>query len=85
MSNYSAISKKFIPIKRKNDVYAGELVWIEVPDNSDPCGTRAILEGPYLVIRVNRNPQELADTIIYIETDTGKNKSCFCDWAFKLA
>ena len=85
MSNYSVLSKKFRPVRRRNDVDAGELIWLETPDISDPYCMRSKLEGPYLVIKVNRGVRLEADTIVYIETKSGDNKSCYCEWAYKLA
>ena len=85
MPNYNVTSKKFRPVRRKNDVGVGELIWLETPDISDPYGYKAKLEGPYLVVKVHRGLSLEADTIIYIHPDTGDNKSCYCDWAYKLA
>ena len=85
MSNYSPLSERFRPVQRKNGVDVGDLVWLEVADVTDPFGTRAKLEGPYLVVKVNRGGLLEADTIVYIESKNGNNKSCYCDWAYKLA
>ena len=84
MPNYSVTSQKFRPVQRKNDIDVGDLVWLEVADVSDPFGTHAELEGPYLVVKVNRGGLLEADTIVYIGSKNGDNKSCYCDWAYKL-
>ena len=85
MPNYNVLSKKFRPVRRKNDIDVGELIWLETPDISDPHGYNSKLEGPYLVIKVNRGVRLEADTIVYIESKSGDNKSCYCDWAYRLA